>query len=168
MLTCPETAQPQPHWLSPLALQQCQTKEHGTSKWLKLSVEAQACKPCLTNVIQKTLFFSPICRPFDSGCLQYLMGVTGRFSTFNFQEPTPALWHHLPNQKYAKYIIPLLDLFECNQFSPDIQFVFGRKQTTAVPSTACAVIQIHMILLEKLIEPLHRDWELGLNALKTF
>ena len=38
-------------------------------------------------------------RPYDSGCLQYFTGTTGRIESFNFPQTTAANQQHLHSQK---------------------------------------------------------------------
>ena len=42
---------------------------------------------------------SSVSRPYDSGCLQYHTGTTGRFTSFNFAQTAAANYAHLPSQK---------------------------------------------------------------------
>ena len=37
-------------------------------------------------------------RPYDTGCLQYFTGTTGRIESFNFAQSTTTLYQHLANQ----------------------------------------------------------------------
>ena len=40
-----------------------------------------------------------VSRPYDSGCLQYHTGTTGRFTSFNFAQTASTAYAHLPSQK---------------------------------------------------------------------
>ena len=42
---------------------------------------------------------SSLSRPYDSGCLQYFTGTTGRLTSFNFGQSSSSLYGHLPSQK---------------------------------------------------------------------
>jgi len=41
---------------------------------------------------------SSISKPYDSGCLQYFTGTTGRLTSFNFDQSSTTLFAHLPSQ----------------------------------------------------------------------
>ena len=42
-------------------------------------------------------------RPYDSGCLQYHTGTTGRITSFNFAQTSSSNYQHLPSQKQVYF-----------------------------------------------------------------
>ena len=45
-----------------------------------------------------------LARPYDSGCLQYFTGTTGRIESYNFAQSTTSLRNHLHAQKYIVFL----------------------------------------------------------------
>lgn len=56
-------------------------------------------------------------RPYDSGCLQYFTGTTGRIESFNFPQTTAANQQHLHSQNY-NICIRKESGYSCVQYTP--------------------------------------------------